>query len=104
MSGVVFNAFAVTNFAQHFQIKTGALFNALGLDQLAFADELLDAFHQFQLDGFHGDHDLVAGRHIVTFWVDDEARNLLPNASGQRVKQLQRFDFVVKQLNPNGQF
>ena len=44
MAGVVFNALAVANLTEHFQIKPGALLNALCLDQLALADKLTHAF------------------------------------------------------------
>ena len=36
--------------------------------------------------------------------VHREARNLLPDATGQWIEQLQRFDLVVEQFDPNGHF
>jgi hypothetical protein len=74
MPGVVFNAFAVTHFRQHFQIKTGALLQALRLDQFAHAHQLFQALGQLDLDGLHRCQHLVTGRHIVAGWVDREAR------------------------------
>ena len=96
MPCVVFNAFAVADFAEHFQIKAGALLDALGFNQLALTDELLDALNQLELDGFHSNHHLVARGHIVTFRVNHKTRDFLADAPGQRVKQLQRLDFIVK--------
>jgi hypothetical protein len=37
VAGVVLDALAVPDLAEHFQIKPGALLQALGLDQLALA-------------------------------------------------------------------
>ena len=36
--------------------------------------------------------------------VDRKPRNLLTNPTRQRIEQLKRFNLVVKQLNPQGQF
>ena len=103
MPCVVFNAFAVTDFAEHFQVKAGALFDALRFNQLAFADELLDALNQLKLDGLHRHHHLVARGHVMAFRVDHKARDFLADAPGQRVKQLQRLDLIVKQFNAYSQ-
>ncbi len=104
MPGVVLNAFAVPDFGQHFQIKPGALLQALGFDQLAHAQQFFEALGQLQLDGLHRRQHLVAWRHIVAGGVNRKTRDLLPDAARERVKQLQAFDFVVEQLNADGQF
>ncbi len=102
--GVVFNAFAVTQFTEHFQIKPSALFQPLRLHQLALAHEHFQPIREFHLDGFHSRQHLIARRHIVAARIDGEAWNLLPYASGQRVEQLQRFDLVIEKLDADRHF
>ena len=70
---------------------------ALGLDQVAVVDEALGALAQFFLDGLDGAQHRVARRHIVRAGVDGEAWQLLANAAGQRIEQLEAFDFVIEQ-------
>ena len=50
MARVVFNAFAKAHFDQHFQIKAGALLDALTFEQLIFFLVVLNAITQFVLD------------------------------------------------------
>ena len=102
MSGVVFNAFAVPYFGEHLQVKPGALLQPLGFDQLALADKLFEAVRQLDLDGLDRHQHLLARRHIVAAGVDSKARNLLPDAPRERVKQLQGLDLVVEQLHADG--
>ena len=104
MAGVVLNAFAMPDFAEHFQIEPGALLQTLGFDQFAHAHQFFEPVRQLHFDGFHRRQHLVAWRHIVARWVDREARNLLLDAAGERIKQLQAFDLVVKEFDANGQF
>ena len=47
---------------------------------------------------------LVARRHVVARRIHREARDLLPDAAGERVEQLQRLDLVVEQLDADRQF
>ena len=60
MSCVVFNAFAVPYFTEHFQIKSSALLEALGFYQLAHAHQLFQPLCQLYFDGFNGCQNLVA--------------------------------------------
>ena len=43
MARIVFNAFAVADFGQHFQVEAGALLNALRFDEFALFDEVVNA-------------------------------------------------------------
>ena len=104
MPGVVLDALAVADLLHHLQVEARALLQALRLDQLAGRDELGHAVAQLGLDGFDGRDHAVARRHVVAGRVDHEARHLLPDAAGQRVEQLQRFDLVVEQLDADRQF
>ena len=60
MTCVVFNAFAVPYFTEHFQIKSSALLEALGFYQLAHAHQLFKPLCQLDFDGFNGCQNLVA--------------------------------------------
>ena len=101
---VVLNAFAVADFAEHFQIKTGALLQPLRLHQLAHADQLFEAVGQLQLDQLHGLQNLLARGDVVAAGVDREARNFLADAAGERIEELQRFDFFIEQLDAQRHF
>jgi hypothetical protein len=70
---------------------------------LPIAHQLLEALGQLQLDGLHRGQHLVARRHVVAAGVDREARDLLLDAAGERVEQLQALDLVVEQLDADGQ-
>ena len=104
MAAVVFNAFAVPDFAEHFQVKTGALLQPLCLNQFAHAHQLLQALRQLQLNGFDRRQNLLARRHVMAAGVHGKTRNFLADAARERVKQLQAFNFVVKQLNAQRHF
>ena len=82
---VVFNALAVPYFAEHFQIKPGALFQPLGLYQLAVSHQLLQALGQLQLDGLYRRQHLVTRGDVVAAGVYGKARNLLLDAPRERV-------------------
>ena len=103
MAGVVFDAFTVADFRQHFKIKAGALFQALGLDQLVHAHQFFQALCKFYLDGFDRCQHAVARRDIVARGVNSEARDFLANAACERIKELQTLDFVVEQFDAYSQ-
>jgi len=68
----------------------------LCFDQLAFAIEEFQPLAQFGLDRFDRAHDGVARRHVMRRRIDGKTRNFLTHPSGERVEELQRFDFVVE--------
>ena len=100
---VVFNALAVPYFAEHFQVKPGALLQPLGFHQFAVGHQLLQALGQLQLDGLHRCQHLVTRGDVVAAGVHGKARNLLLDAPRERVEQLQALDLIIKQLDANGQ-
>ena len=103
VAGVVFNAFAVPHFAEHFQIEARALLQPLGLHQLTHAHQFFQATGQFFLDGFHRCQHLLTGGDVVAAGVHREARNLLADAPRERVEQHQRLHLVVEQLDAHRQ-
>ena len=104
MACVVFNAFAVPNFTQHFQVESGALLKALGFHQLAHAHQLFKPLGQLYFDGFNRRQNLVARRDVMAGRIDREARNFLTNAACERIEQLQAFNFIIEQFNAHRKF
>ena len=103
MAGVVLNSFTKAQLVEHLQIKAGTLLKALRLNQLAVFDKLIQANTQFSLDGFNGFENCLAWGYIVRTWVDSKARNLLANSSSERIKELQAFNYIIKQFHSHCQ-
>ena len=104
MPGVVFNAFAVPYFTEHFQIESSALLKALGFYQLAHAHQLFKSLCQLDFDGLNSRQNLVARCDVMAGRIDREARNFLTNATCERIKQLQAFNFFIEQFNAHRKF
>ena len=81
VAGVVFDAFAEAHFVEHFEVETGALFDALLLDGALFAGEKFDAFAQFFFDGLAGAQDGVARGNVVAGREDGVAADALDKAA-----------------------
>ena len=54
MPRIILNAVAITNLHHHFDVETGALFQALGLQEFAVGAQLFQAFAQFVFDVVDG--------------------------------------------------
>ena len=90
------------HFAEHLQVKAGALLQALRLDQLAHAHQLFEPVGQLGLDGLHCTEHLLAGRDVMAAGVNREARDFLSHATREWVKELQRLNLIVEQIDANG--
>ena len=86
MACVVFNAFAVPYFTEHFQIKSSALLEALGFYQLAHAHHFFKPLCQLYFDGFNSCQNFVARCDVMALRIDREARNFLTNAACERIE------------------
>ena len=104
MPRIIFDALAEAQLLQHLQIEARALLQPLRFHQLVFLVEEIEPLAQFSLDGLDGAQHGLARRHVVARRVHRKARNLLPHTAGQRIEQLQRFDFVVEQLQAHRHF
>jgi len=96
---VVFDAVAVTQFQDHLQVETGALFQALGFHQLVVGAQVFQALGQLDLDALNGAHQGFARRDVVAFGVEGETRQFADHFAGQRVERRQALDFIVEQLD-----
>src|SRR5882672_2367496 len=100
MACVVLDAPAEAELAQHFEVEPGALLEALCFDQLALPYEPLEPIAQLHLDVLDRTQHGLPRRDVVGGRVDGEARNLLPDATGERVEQHEAVDLVVEQFDP----
>ena len=102
ITGIVFNSGTGTGCLHHLDIKPGTLFQTLRFQQAAIGFKIGQPFLQFDLnlrDGLiHG----RARRHIVTAGIDHDLFQISDAFPGQRVKFLNRLDFVAEQINPPG--
>nr|UOZ96991.1 hypothetical protein NCPCFENI_00897 [Cupriavidus sp.] len=101
---IVFNSFAKTQLSKHFKVEPGALLKPLGLNKLALRDKKLHPIVQLGLDCFDCPKHHLAGGNVMRRRVDHKTRDLLANAPGERVEQVQRLYLVVKELDPQGEF
>ena len=95
MARIIFDAVAITDLLDHFEIEHGALPQALPFDALAFLIEF--ALPPMQLV-FDTAQRLVArfGTHyIMRFRIDGKAQVGLLDLPGQRIDLIERFDFIA---------
>ena len=100
---VVLDALAEAQLLQHFQIEERALLQPLRLDELALGMKERQSVLQLGLDGVECAHDGGAWRDVVRGRIDDEARDLLADAPGERVEELQHLHLVVEHLDAQRQ-
>src|SRR5574343_998521 len=104
MAGIVFDSLAKTYLVEHFKIKPGALFNALGFDQLLITGEIRNPVLKLLFDRLDGAQyrrarcDVMGGREYR------KAQCFVQHMASQGVKELETVDFVIKQRNANGVF
>ena len=102
MPRVVFDPLAKAHLIEHLEVEARALLEALGFEKLSFFEKFRATLLQFDLDRFDCAQDFFARRHVVARRVDDEAVHLLFDPPGERIKEKNRVDFVVKELHPHG--
>ncbi len=97
VAGVVFDAVAGTRGLEHFEVEVGALFEALGFEQFAFVDELVEALAEFLLDGLDGLLERRAGRDVVGVGVDADAVEAVRLGAGEGVEFGDGFQFFAEE-------
>ena len=103
-AGVVFDAVAEPNFADHLQIKIHPLQQALRLKQLAILLKECHLFVALFLDLLQHRLDALPGGHIVGGGKDAAAVGLIDHVLGERVQQADAFDGVAKKLHAGHDF
>ncbi len=96
MPRIVFDALTKAQLLQHLEIKTGALLQALGLDQLVVGHQLGKALAQFLFDRFDRPQYGFARGHIMRTREHSKAGHGVPHLAGKGIEHIQRFDFVVE--------
>jgi len=102
LAGVVFDAGAVTNFAEHFKVITTALFQALRFEQLALALELCQAFFQFLFDVDNGGFQAIFLGDVMLGGVNGDFGWLGQDFTRQGVDCHHAFNFIAKEGDPVG--
>ena len=73
MARIIFDALAVANFFNHFQIKHGSLVNSLCFDEKILALKVGHPFNQFFSDIFHGLIQEVFWGRVMAGWINGDA-------------------------------
>ncbi len=97
MPRIILDAFAEAQFIEHFQIETGALFDALQFHQLVVLLKKSDALPQFGLDSFDRPQRSASGRYIMAGRIDGITRHFFQRAPGEWIEQRHTFHFIVEQ-------
>ncbi len=104
VSGVVLDAVAVADLANHLQVEQRALPQALRFEQLALAFELSLPLRQLRLDRLDGPASALARRHEVGLGVDGNPVVPPQGAGGQRVEDDELVHLVAEQADTDGLF
>ena len=102
VAGVVFDALAVAEFLEHFEVVAGALFEALGFEEFVVVAQVFEAVAEFGFDVVDGAEDDVAGGDVVAFGVDGEAWDAALDFAGEGVEPAELFDLVVEEFDAHG--
>jgi hypothetical protein len=100
VAGVVLDAVAVADFANHLQVEHRPLVQPLRLEQTPVGFELAAPLGQFGLDRLDGAPGALARGHEMRLRVDRGLVVAAERLSGQRVERRQLVDLVAEQLDP----
>ena len=104
MTAIVLNALTEADFIEHFQVKACALFNTLRFYQLVFTEEKTHALAQLFFNRIHRPHRRFTRRHIMAGGENTEVVDFVKHLAGERVKQLNALNFIVKQADAHRRF
>ena len=99
MTGIILDTRAITHFLYHFQIIVGALFNALGFNELVMLLEKLDLLLHLCPDGAHGNLQIFLWGYIMRCGENHGMNALAKNFSRQHIKFHNAINLVTKHLN-----
>ncbi len=102
--GIVFNARAVAQLLDHFQIQHSPLLQTLGLHQLVLHTQKMQPFPQFLADVGHGPQQVVLVRNIVAGRVDHRLFDLTEPLASQGVDLVNGLQFVAEKIQMQGAF
>ena len=96
---IIFNAGAVADFIDHFYVKQGSLFEALGFQQLVCLAQFLDPNFQFVFYAVNGRHQNLARGDVVRLGIHREPRHTTQHFTGQWIEKTQILNFIIEQFN-----
>ena len=102
VAGVVFDAVAVSDGLDHFEVEAGALVDALGLDEAAFFFELGLPLEEFGEDGFGSGGFALGLDDVVGLGIDGEAGVALLDSAEERVDLGEGVDLVAEKFDAVG--
>ena len=101
MPRVVLNALAAADLPQHFKVVSGALLDALRLQQLAAILEPLHPFDQLLIDRCQRVLHLFRRGHIMRRRIDRDMIADTEDLPGQRIHFFDALDLITEQLDPD---
>ena len=99
MTGIVLDAVAVADLAQHLEVEAGALLEALRLQELALVGQLGQPLGQLQLDPLDRPLEALAGGDVVGLGEEADPVHLLQHLAAQRVEAADALDLVAEVLD-----
>ena len=101
-AGIVFDARAVAQLAQHLDIVARALADALGLDGLALGQKLRLALVELLVDLNDGALQFVLRRDIVRSWVDGDVLERARHLTVDGIEFADPVDLVAEEFDAHG--
>ncbi len=99
MARVIFDAVAVADLLDHFEIEHGALIQPLRFHELAFFFELLVPPLEFALDALERLFARLGRHHVVRFRINGQPQVGLADLAEQRIDLAERVDFIAPELD-----
>ncbi len=103
---IVLDAVAIADGAHHFDIEEGALHDALRLDDLSLAPQLLLPPIELLVDGLNRALALLGGEDVVRFGIDGYARDFAfarADFAGERIDLADGLDLAAPKLDAHGE-
>ncbi len=99
---VVLDAVADAGRLEHLEVEVGALFQALGLEQLALVHELVEALFQLDADLLDGLPERRLGRDVVAVGVDADAVHAAGALARERVELGDALELLAEEREAPG--
>ena len=102
VAGVVFDSATESDFAEHFEVVVGALFEALGVEFGVLEAEFAEAFGEFGFDAGDGALEGLGGGGVVGAGVDAGSADAADGCTAEGVDFGEALDFVAEVFDADG--
>src|SRR5438874_8997622 len=99
MARIVLNTGTDTRFAQHLQVKTGALLQTLRLEQFALVTQQRQTLFQFGSNISESPLQIVLSGHVMAAGVDGNLADWSQHCASERVKLSDALDKIAKEFH-----